>query len=125
MSHVNRCIVSPPVPRRGAVGCLPVLTAAQERTFTDGGGRGASAPAARNNRRACKRTTEQLRLLRYAPNSFRRRPGRPQSAITPFASAVRTPFTHTPCSPTAGVSRREAPVGRSFTRRFSPRPTVA
>src|SRR6266511_676640 len=34
MSHVNRCIAFPPVPRRGAVGCLPVLTAAQEGTFT-------------------------------------------------------------------------------------------
>ena len=42
----------------------------------------------------------------------------------PFASTVRTPLTQTPYSPTAGVSTRVAPAGRSLTRRFSPRPTV-
>src|SRR5215475_11366239 len=52
-------------------------------------------------------------------------PGRPQSATGPFSSTTCTPFTQTPCRPSAGVSMRLAPAGRSDTRRFSPRPTVA
>ena len=59
------------------------------------------------------------------PNSRISLPGRPQSAIGPFSSTTRTPLTHTPCRPTAGVSTRLAPPGRSDTRRFAPRPTVA
>ena len=45
------------------------------------------------------------------PGRARRRPGRP--------------LTHTPCTPSASVVSRAAPPGRSSTRRFGPRPTVA
>ena len=78
------------------------------------------------SRRRCRRRSLPG-VLGGAPHrakSRSTRPGRPQPAMTPRSSTVRTPLTHTPCSPTAGVSRREAPVGRSLTRRLSPRATV-
>src|SRR5262249_9535137 len=61
----------------------------------------------------------------YAAKSRITRPGWPLPLIGPRSSTTRTPLTHTPCRPTAGVSTRFAPPGRSHTRRLSPRPTVA
>src|SRR4051812_4943001 len=60
---------------------------------------------------------EVLSPVRYAPerSSF---PG-----VLPLLR--RTPFTHTPCTPTGSVVSRACPPGRSCSRRFGPRSTFA
>ena len=68
----------------------------------------------------CRRGDAVQSAKRVSSSPAQRRVG--QQAVAHRRPA--RPLTQTPCTPTASVVRRAAPPGRSWTRRFGPRPTV-
>src|SRR6267378_2813219 len=88
------------------------------------GKRRPGATAARpNQEKALFALAFSLSCYRYA-KSRSKRPGRRDRSRSPSCT-MRTPFTQTPCTPTASVVSRQWPPGRSKTRRFGPRFTLA
>src|SRR4029077_11910590 len=92
--------------RVGAVGvvhhqfaAIVLPGAAQEQ------GRGEVGPDAL---RRARELADGVVALIHGAKSRSTRAGRPQPGTTPASSTVRTPLTHTPWRPTAGVSSRLA-----------------